>query len=374
MAESNATRPLGLGLIGCGDFGEFCMETYSRLAGLVPAGVVDTRADAARRVGERFGVPALATPEELFARDDVDIVHIATPPSSHHALGLAAARAGKHVLCEKPLAVTMQQAGEILAAAEEADVLMTVNFVLRYNEVTRRTKAIIDSGLMGRPIHASFENFAGDEKLGPNHWFWDKSISGGIFIEHAVHFFDLYTHWFGPGEIASAHALTRENSSAEDRVMCLVGHDSGLTANHYHGFDQAHRLDRQNHHILFETGDMHVHGWVPERIELLAVTDQAGAERLVQLCPGATVETVETYPADKHVYHSRWIERSGDRKVRLHWRPEESKDALYRRGVGELMADQVRWIRDRSHAREITEANGRDSLALAVRAAELAGG
>jgi predicted dehydrogenase len=78
------TKPLGLGLIGCGAFGEFCLEAYNKIDCVKIAAVADVRSDAAEEFGQKFSVPAYNTPEELIADESVQIVHIATPPSSHH--------------------------------------------------------------------------------------------------------------------------------------------------------------------------------------------------------------------------------------------------------------------------------------------------
>ena len=373
MTDRAQNKPLGLGLVGCGTFGEFCMETYSALEGIRPVAMADCTAAAADRLADRFGVPAVYDAMELIRRDDVDMVHLATPPSSHHSLGLAAARAGKHVLCEKPLATESAHADEMLAAAGEHGVIMPVNFILRYNPVTDAVTGIIESGVLGRPIHGSLENFATDEKLTPGHWFWDRQISGGIFIEHGVHFFDLYGHWFGPATVVSAHTETRQGSTAEDRVMCVTRHDNGVTVHHYHGFDQTLRMDRQNHHLLFELGDVYVHGWIPESLTVTAIVDANGLARLEDLCPAGKLEVLETYetPADQRC-RGRWIERTVTRKIRLAWNAGPDKDALYRNGVAALMTDQLAFIADPSHARRVAERNGRDALAMAVTATEIA--
>ncbi len=374
-AETSGPETLGLGLIGCGAFGEYCMETYSGLAGICPVAAADRIRPAADRVAERFGVPAVYDAAELIARDDVDIVHLATPPSTHYELGMAALNAGKHVLCEKPLATCMADADELLAAAAAGDLIIPVNFVLRYNPVTDAVKAIIDSGVLGESIHGSLENFAGDEKLDPDHWFWNKSVSGGIFIEHGVHFFDLYRHWFGEAEIIAAHAEVRDGSTAEDRVMCITRHEGGVTVNHYHGFDQPARLDRQSHHLLMEWGDVYVYGWIPESLTVTAIVDETGLAELERLCPGATLEVLASYDtAEAQQCRGRWADLRVTQKVRLTWDGAADKDTLYRKGVEGLMIDQLAFIADRSHRRRVTESNGRDSLALAVTAAEVAAG
>ena len=116
-------KSYGIGLIGCGAFGEFCLEAFGKLQNAHVAAVADQIAQAARRLGDRFDVPAFRSAGELIGRDDVDIVHVATPPSSHHRLVLDALNAGKHVLCEKPLAMTREQAREVVAAGADGVIV-----------------------------------------------------------------------------------------------------------------------------------------------------------------------------------------------------------------------------------------------------------
>ena len=136
----------GLGLIGCGEFGTFCLEAFSELPEVRIAAVADLRADAARGCAERFGVPACRDSSELIARGDVDVIHVATPPADHHGQVLAAAEAGKNVLCEKPLALSLAQADQMLSAAAGAGTIAPVNFVLRYNAVTEAVKSAVECG------------------------------------------------------------------------------------------------------------------------------------------------------------------------------------------------------------------------------------
>ncbi len=364
--------PIRLGLIGCGDFGEYCLDVYSALDGIQPTAVADTVAERADRLAERFSLASVHDPRALIARADVDLVHLATPPASHYPLATAALTAGKHVLCEKPLAVKLAHADAMLAAAAKAECIMPVNFVLRHSPVTDMVKAVIDSGVLGRCLHVSFENYASDAKLVPEHWFWDKSVSGGIFIEHAVHFFDLYDHWLGPGEVVSAHAEVREHSTAEDRVMCLTRHAGGATVNAYHGFDQPGCLDRQSHHLLFETGDVLVRGWIPETLELTAIVDDDGHAELARLC-GGRIEAMETFDTpERQSWRGRWVDRHVTRKIRLTAGSGLGKNALYHHSIAALMADQLAYLADPAHPRRVTEHNGRAALALATAADELA--
>ena len=132
-------------------------------------------------------------------RDDVDVVYIATPPFLHHAQAMAALEAGKHVIVEKPLAMTVAQADELIAAARRRDRLLVANLMQRYNPLFDAVRRLVEARVLGEVLHGSFENYASDENLPAEHWFWDRAKSGGIFVEHGVHFFDLFAGWLGRG-------------------------------------------------------------------------------------------------------------------------------------------------------------------------------
>jgi len=368
-------EPLGLGLIGCGSFGRFCLEAFSRMGDVRIVAVADTAADAARAAAAPYDAAVEADPAGLIGRDDVDIVHVATPPASHHELTLAALRAGKHVLCEKPPAMSAAQADEVLAAAERAQRLAPVNFVLRYNQVTDAAKRVIDSGALGEVLYARLTNCAFDTFLPPGHWFWRRDLSGGIFIEHGVHFFDLYRYWLGEGQVLAAHTEVREaprTPAMEDRALCVVRHSGGALVTHYHGFDQIEPMDRADHRLVCELGDIRVRGWIPLTLEIDAAVNDEGAERLAACCPQASIETVETYDTQAGPMLGRGSSRDVTRRVRLTHTPEPDKPSVYADSIRALLADQIAHIRDRSRPRRITEANGRAALALAEQAAKLA--
>lgn len=74
----------------------------------------------------------------------------------------------------------------------------------RYNPLYTMVADLIQSQMLGKVLHGYLENYASDEGLDPDHWFWDRSKSGGIFLEHGVHFFDMFEGWLGRGEVVAA--------------------------------------------------------------------------------------------------------------------------------------------------------------------------
>src|SRR5512135_2645197 len=98
-----------LGVIGCGGFGLYALQQFAQVPGVKLAGMAGTHRQAAYAAAKRFGIPDIEEIDKMLARDNIDLVYIATPPFLHHSQALAALRAGKHVICEKPLAMTLVQ-------------------------------------------------------------------------------------------------------------------------------------------------------------------------------------------------------------------------------------------------------------------------
>ena len=363
--------PLGLGLAGCGAFGLFCLEACAQLPSVRPVAAARARKPEARERCRKLGVDVLDSYEQLFARDDVDIVHVATPPSRHYELVTAALRAGKHVLCEKPLAVEVGEAEAMVRLAAEAHKVLAVNFVMRYGPVVEWVRRVLETGVLGKVLAGQLLNCGSDSGLGDEHWFWDKQASGGIFVEHGVHFFDLYASWLGAGEVLDAYAEPREDGK-EDRVFCTVRHESGAVMDHAHGFDQISPMDRTRHRLICELGDVHVTGWVPSELVVDAAVDDAGAERLAAAVPEGELTVTDRFGERfGRSIMGRGRPRAVDRRVRLTAQRTGGKQRCYADDLRALVADQVASIRDAGHVRRVSESDGVTSLRLA-QAAELA--
>jgi predicted dehydrogenase len=284
-----------LGVVGCGGFGLFALQHFAQVPGVELAGMAGTHREAAQAAAKRFGIPNIQEVEVLVRRPDIDLVYIATPPFLHHPQALLALRAGKHVLCEKPLAMTTQQADELIAAAAERDLLVSANLMQRYNPLFDAVHRLVQSKLLGELLHAFFENYAADEGLPAEHWFWDRNKSGGIFVEHGVHFFDLFEGWLGKGAVVAAQRTLRPGTQFEEHVHCTVRYGDTALVNFYHGFHQPGRLDRQEFRLVFERGEVSLYEWVPCRVRIHAVADEQDTRELCELFPGARLDVSAVY-------------------------------------------------------------------------------
>ena len=106
-------RTLGIGILGFGGFGMFAAQQFAQVPGAALRCIAGTHREAAAKCAERFGLPDVKDVDAMLAMPEVDLVYIATPPFLHHEQARAALRANKHVIVEKPLSLTMEQADEL---------------------------------------------------------------------------------------------------------------------------------------------------------------------------------------------------------------------------------------------------------------------
>ena len=365
-------RPdLHLAAIGAGGFGHFATQHFLQVPGVTLGAIAGTHHAQAQAMAKRFGVPDVEDVQALLALPDVDLVYIATPPFLHHTQSKAALLAGKHVICEKPLAVNVEQAKELVNLATERGLICSANLMQRYNPLYSQVQRLIQSQALGEVLHGYFENYATDEGLTPDHWFWDDSKSGGIFLEHGVHFFDMFEGWLGAGEVLSAHRTLREGSGVEEQVQCTVRYGAGQHVNFYHGFTQPSRLDRQEFRILFEHGDITLEEWVPIRGRIRALVNEEQTRTLMDLFPGARLDIPKSYGGKDRQVHGRHKRLDVSQQVELTFGFEVDKMTRYGELLRSLMEDQKQHIADPSHPRLLTETNALNSVIAAARATEL---
>ena len=275
-----------VGLLGCGAFGTFLADAIAELPTAELAAVADTRTDLAIRLAAAHPSAAVETDlDGLLADHDIDIVVVATPPWTHATLAAQALRASRHVLVEKPLAIDVDGCRDVAEAAAETGRVVTVDHLLRFAPLVTALSQLLAVEVAGQrvlgPIRRfAFENDAADEDLPSDHWFWDPRRSGGIFIEHGVHFFDLAADLLGsPVEAIQAMAGIRANGRT-DTVCATARYDSGATASWYHSFTHPRRGERQTLRLDLGNGECRLEGWIPLEMQLDAWTGRVAAEAL----------------------------------------------------------------------------------------------
>ncbi|MFJ9582559.1 Gfo/Idh/MocA family oxidoreductase [Streptomyces acidicola] len=239
-------QPLAVGLIGAGRMGSFHAETLAhRLPGVRLAALADPAPGAAQRLGDRLGCPTAYTEiGDLFADPQVDAVVIATPARTHAGLVEAAARAGKAVYCEKPMAVTLVEADRAIAAAREAGVPLQVGFNRRYDTGFRTAHDKIVAGGIGTP--QLLRSLTRDPKL------HDPAPipPWTIFLETLIHDFDTL-RFLNPGAepvevFAWADALVRPDFKEHgllDTAVVTIRFDNGALATAEANFQAVYGYD-----------------------------------------------------------------------------------------------------------------------------------
>ena len=165
-------------------------------------GIADEFAERARQMAARFGTRTFESYEALLAEPDLEAVVVCCENVKHRGLVELAASAGKHVLCEKPLATTIEDGEAMIAACHSAGVQLMTAFPCRFSPVMQRLKAAVDSGSAGKVLA-----FRGTNRgRNPGGWFIDKSLSGGgAMIDHTVHVTDLM-RWLLNDEVKDVYA------------------------------------------------------------------------------------------------------------------------------------------------------------------------
>ncbi|HUN06211.1 MAG TPA: Gfo/Idh/MocA family oxidoreductase [Aggregatilineales bacterium] len=220
---------LKVGLVGSGFMGSThaagWVQTPAQFVGICSA-------DTARagKLAAQYGTQVYNSYEALL--DAVDVVDICTPTHLHHEMTLQAARAGKHVICEKPLARTPAQGREMIAACEAADVKLLVAQVVRFFPEYAAAKGIVERGEIGKVAVVRLTRCAYQPKLAADNWFLDPAKSGGMMLDLMCHDFD-YARWIA-GDVDSVYARSLRSSdpsAPEDYSIAILRHTSGALSN-----------------------------------------------------------------------------------------------------------------------------------------------
>jgi len=212
----------GIAIVGTGMIGAVHRRA-ALLAGADIRGVAASSPQRARDVAQAWGVPrAYRDIEEVVADPQVQVVHVCTPNHLHRPMAQAALEAGKHVVCEKPLATTLEDARALAALATANALVATVPFVYRYHPVVREARARIAHGELG-PLHLIHGSYLQDWLLDPasNNWRVDPALGGASRV-----FADIGSHWCDLVEWVSGERFT-EVSAAFDTVIAERSTDTG---------------------------------------------------------------------------------------------------------------------------------------------------
>jgi predicted dehydrogenase len=198
----SAADVIGFAVFGYGFMATAHLEALQGIPGTRAVAVCGPHPERARAAAARFGADlATSDPQEVFRHPDVQAVLVDTPDAFHYELVMGAARHGKHVFCEKPLAPDIRQAREMAAAVARAGVRGMMGFSTRFSPVIQNVKRHLDAGAIGRPFHVHAQAFNAGLLADPPRWSWrtDRARAGtGILGDLGSHLIDLNHFLLGP--------------------------------------------------------------------------------------------------------------------------------------------------------------------------------
>lgn len=224
------STPVRIALVGCGRISANHCEAIDKVDGLVLSAVCDSVESRARETGEKWQLPWFTNYEKMLAEADCDAVAIATPSGLHPAHGILAAKAGKHVISEKPMAITLASADALVKACDDAGVHLFVVKQNRLNATVQLVKRALDKGRFGRlflantTVHWTRPQSYYDQAPWRGTWEFD----GGAFMNQASHYVDLMQWLVGPVESVIAKTATMARRiEAEDTGAAVLKFRNG---------------------------------------------------------------------------------------------------------------------------------------------------
>jgi len=224
-----------IGLIGAGRIARVHANAYQTVSGGKLVACADVVLQAAQAFGQDFGLDAYQDYQEMLARPDIDAVIIATPNGLHAGQMIAAARAGKHVFCQKPIALTLEDADRMIGAADLAGIIFQVGFMLRFTPPIPRVHELVASGALGEIIAIRGSIFGWEPS---SEWFYIKEQGGGVILDTMIHFADLIRWLAGDIEqvYADGGAYVLEGAKkhhSPDNASVMLRHSGGAVSNLY---------------------------------------------------------------------------------------------------------------------------------------------
>ncbi|GAA4439958.1 Gfo/Idh/MocA family protein [Phytohabitans houttuyneae] len=233
---------VNVALVGAGRIARVHANAYRHVSrgGLVAC--TDPHAEAAAALARDFDLKVAPDFDALLADESVDALLIASPNAVHADQTVAALAAGKHVFCQKPIALTLADADRVVAAAEGTDRVLQHGFMLRFTPPLPQLRDRVAGGELGEMIASRAAVFGWEPT---NDWFYDPAQGGGVILDTLVHFADLVLWLFGPA--ASVHTeggayvlegAKRHNSP--DNATVTVRHVSGVVTSMYVTWTAGH--------------------------------------------------------------------------------------------------------------------------------------
>lgn len=226
-----AHKKIGFGIIGCGMISNWHAKAVLEIKDAVLAGATDINTEARRGFTQKYGIKEYADVDSMLNDPVIDVVCICTPSFLHAPLAVQAAGAKKHIIVEKPMAITREECDAVIRACDENNVKMAVISQLRFTDAIRDLKKAVKEGKLGRIVMGDvyMKYYRSQEYYDKGGWrgTW-KMDGGGALMNQGIHGIDLLLYIMGP--VSSVYGKTRtltRNIEVEDTASALVEFENG---------------------------------------------------------------------------------------------------------------------------------------------------
>lgn len=230
------SKNVRFGIIGCGMIAQFHAKSIAEIPGAELVAAFDAVPAGADRFAQAHGVKAYYDLDAMLASPDLDAVCICTPSGLHTAQAIAAMKAGKHVVCEKPMSLTLEEADALVAAEKETGMKVCIISQYRFAESTQEVKRAIDAGAFGKITHASLSMryYRANSYYESGAWRGTRAMDGGgALMNQGIHGVDVFRYLLGPVKTINglARTLTREKNGqpleVEDAAAAVLEFENG---------------------------------------------------------------------------------------------------------------------------------------------------
>lgn len=234
--DSKFDSPVRFGLVGYGAWGRHHAASIAKTEGAQLVAIADPSAESQATARQSHpDVDVVGDYRELVRRDDLDVVDAVVPNHLHHEVATAVLWAGKHLLLEKPMCLTMKECDDVLQLAKEKNLLIAINHEFRLSSLWGKAKEMLEDGFVGQPQYLLVELSRNPYRLGADGWRFDIKRVGNWILEEPIHFFDL-ARWYlssvGQPETVYAAANSRQPNHPElqDNFSAIVRFTGGAYA------------------------------------------------------------------------------------------------------------------------------------------------
>jgi UDP-N-acetylglucosamine 3-dehydrogenase len=215
-------------VIGAGTMGTVHSESYAAMPGVELLGVVDHQRDKAQSLANRLGTFAYGSYEEMLAKDP-DVIDICVPTPFHKDYIIRSAKAGKHVISEKPLALSLEDAEEAIQACKDHGVRLFVGQVVRFFPEYRKLHEIIEAGALGQ-VGTARTFRGGSFPTAWQDWYANAHMSGTLIVDLMIHDFDFLRWCFGEVDRVFAKQLLTHEANRLDHAFASLRFKNGVIA------------------------------------------------------------------------------------------------------------------------------------------------